>query len=710
MFKTALTLMQEQNAAAHVSTDSGLHLLSPHNQPGMVAPPQSQSQLSPNGAYGNTTSSTEASSSKVSGAEPPGFQVQLGINAFAGTLGDNGDVTDSNLSVGALPTIARTNTFQYEVPNFALRDDTFLEAFFLPEPDFNFPEFDTTLTQWAQTESWNDVGRHQRNLPLGSQPQDWRSIPSASSSTEKDTVTPREVSYALALQVTENDIDRFKSKMQAIDTFGILENFSFPRRARIVRSLTAYFEYFDPHTPFIHHATFSIGEAHPALVLAMLAIGSLHLFEHQCAHTAYEASCNLLHHYGKGVQYVTESESFEFWPIQATLLCIQFGSFGNDQILFQRSQAQFATVSVMLRAGLDVLDEKRLRYSQDPDWATWSFLETYSRLACWACSLCAIVLALDPHATFIFTHQVCELPMPQEEVFWRAGSAGEWDSLAGPASLENNTTALSQLSRSILQGEAINHKISSYGLLTLIGWILSYICNHERLSLGVFGKIEPSFVAKIERALTTWEGLFRAHPLANQVSYEQANCLLTDCLSLLSCAYYHLYLGDGLRLLKSLATEETPRDWEENATSCLNFAAQPNGLKAVRYAAQSWLIRAKMGLAQLHLTAGLTFGGQYFVTAYEGGHSHPVLLASVKPRESRQPDGYDPRIRHTLRRHFPELEEQGMECQDPKSRALAPLIFHCQLMHPKIFMHYELLERRLNRFSAKVAVLWPTTS
>lgn len=35
---------------------------------------------------------------------------------------------------------------------------------------------------------------------------------------------------------------------------------------------------------------------------------------------------------------------------------------------------------------------------------------------------------------------------------------------------------------------------------------------------------------------------------------------------------------------------------------------------------------------------------------------------------------------------FAELEEQDISCKDRDSRALAPLVFHRRLMHPRIFM------------------------
>lgn len=492
----------------------------------------------------------------------------------------------------------------------------FMEEFLLPESNFNNLDSDlVTLRKTNEERSNTSIGWQDTASDLL---QNRGTRYSNHSSSEKHPTPVPEVSYARALHISAEDLNVFSAKVRAIDAFGTITSFPIPRRPRIVRALTAYFEYFDPHAPFVQHATFNLRETHPALILAMIAIGSLHLFERDFSHSAYEAACKLLQHYNDVGERALEVTKFEFWPIQATLLCVQFGAFSSNEALLYRSQAQFSSVLAMLRGGLDVVDEKRQVHNQD--WETWSFLETFTRLACWTGTLSAIILALDPNSTFICPHQICDLPMPREELYWRAGSEAAWLSQGGNL-IRHNTPGLARLAKAVLRGESITDRLSSYGLLCLIGWILGFICNHERLSMGVFASFDPNFTLKMEKALATWEGLFRAHPHANQVSYKQADPLLADCFSLLGSAYYHLFLGRDLQILKILASEDNPRDDELCSLPSGNLRSRPNAQKAVRYAANSWLVRAKMGIAQLHRTAGLTFGGQYFVTAYESGKS-----------------------------------------------------------------------------------------
>ncbi|KAH7303793.1 hypothetical protein B0I35DRAFT_155359 [Stachybotrys elegans] len=583
-------------------------------------------------------------------------------------------------------------------------DLTFLEDWLLPESRLNVMEPDIALLHPHLNKNGITTPFISDMQPRLGQSQTYGMRLHSTASVEEDTRSIAEISYAHALQITNDDTAVLSERIHALDTFGIVKGFAFPGRARIVRCLTAYFEYFDSHVPFVQHATFSIRHTHPILVLAILAVGSQYVFEHQFSRAAYEACWKLLHHYGHAPDNRGESPSSYFWPIQASFLCVQLGAFSNNDDWFQRSQAQFSSIAVMLRRGLDLLEQKRQAYLVDLDWETWSFVETYTRLACWTCNLSAIILAYDPHSTFVFPHQLCEIPVPAEEPFWKARSAADW-ALLGGRSLHMTTPSLMVLAKSLIRGEPIAEKISSYGLLSLLGWLYGYICNHERLTLGMFSGFDSEFTARMEKALATWEDLFRSHPHANQVSYKQADSLLGDCFSLLGSAYYHLYLGKDLRVLKHLAARGSLRPWDESSSFQFDFTAQPNGPKAVRYAANSWLVRAKMGVAQLHRTAGLTFGCQYFVTAYEAALILSSWISSRTESDTHTSDPTGP----ILEEIYAELEEQGINCGDQASRALAPLTFHGQLMHPRIFMFTEALEARMDCFANQLFTPRPTS-
>lgn len=156
-------------------------------------------------------------------------------------------------------------------------------------------------------------------------------------------------------------------------------------------------------------------------------------------------------------------------------------------------------------------------------------------------------------------------------------------------------------------------RISAFTLLAIIGGFLTNITTRQRLHLDWHESSQPEYVSDIEKGLATWEGLWRRHPRAERSSQRLDHPLLNDCLSLLGSAYYHLYLGDELYALKKIA--EDPY----SSLSIPQCSDRGRAHKVIRYAANSWLVRAKLGITYLTKTGGVQLGSQALITAYETG-------------------------------------------------------------------------------------------
>jgi hypothetical protein len=163
-------------------------------------------------------------------------------------------------------------------------------------------------------------------------------------------------------------------------------------------------------------------------------------------------------------------------------------------------------------------------------------------------------------------------------------------------------------------------QISPFGLLSMISMILIHICNRERISIGVFEDYDQTFTEKMEKSLSSWEKLWQLHPGAEQVPTKRGDPLLADCFALLGSTCYHLYLGPELQALKDIAKDPYCR---QPLPPCRPTASV---LKAINYAANSWLVRSKLGVLHLKRTAALEFGSHTVVTAYEGGKFMRTLL------------------------------------------------------------------------------------
>ena len=509
-----------------------------------------------------------------------------------------------------------------EMPPSGLDDDfMFLEDFLLPTVSNIIPNYFAPLSLDGPqpTASCQSKSTFLNTLSGPSRP---GSLPVKADSQGR--AGPDDASSEHVFYTSDNDVEGFKRRFYEL--FESNKEFKFPRRSRIVRCVTAYFDHFDPHVPIVQHASFGISRAHPGLVSMILALGALQLGEKVFATSAYEIGCVLLEDHLSAQQNQHTSNAFESWPIQALLLGVQYGGLGDEGPFQQRAQAHFAMASDLLKNGQRHMEAQWA--ISEPSWERWSHIETFSRLSLWACTLSAIFLATDPTANYMPHYQLREVPIPLHEDLWRARSAQEWTSIASRTGLYSGPS-LGALTRALSAGETIPSSISAFGLLALVGWATSLICMQERvaMSMGPSGALQGDFSRQMERVLNGWEDFAYRRLKLDRAIYRNREALFTDCFPLLGSAYFHLYVGDELRTLKENNTRAA--DYLAAMKPALpNFALTESSLKAVRYAAHSWLVRVKLGIGNWRITNVVGYGVQYLTTAYESGKVRSFLLSS----------------------------------------------------------------------------------
>ncbi|EXJ76405.1 uncharacterized protein A1O5_00913 [Cladophialophora psammophila CBS 110553] len=573
-------------------------------------------------------------------------------------------------------------------PDVSMTDFMFLEDTLLP--DFNYLPVEVSPPQFLEEAPSESSQMASSSVIL---------------STKSRHMTPSPVAVDIiqeagnsqdghrGIRITQEDVDSFHQAVKKSDQFKLLTDFQLPSRSRISRFLNAYFEYFDPHAPIVHHPTFRIHSSPPALTLAMIAIGGIHLSEHKVAKDAHKAACDLIAQFE--IVHLRElSDDLNLWAIQATLLCIQFGAFTHESSHHSRSQRQFSLVMALLRNGLHCCE--KYRATADTNWANWIVLETFSRLASWMCILNGVILAFDPYAICVPTHQECDLPLPCYDKIWRAKSSSEWSHQR--ALYPSSQIGLWTAARTLFTSQALPTSVGSFALLALIGSTFAYICSNERLSLGI-KEPDLNFIARMEKSLSIWEALWRQHPHAEHVPTKRGDSLMVDCLAFLGSSYYHLYVGKELLALKMMATHS-----EAKATVLPTVLHLELASKAVRYAASSLLVRAKLGIAHLRRTAALEYGGHALVTAYEGALILSWWLA-ITSQPAQQVHGLTIRqesnhlLKDLLKEVFGEVEDQGIPCRSEGSeRAVMPISFYSMLMQPWVWTYSSILDQRLRSF------------
>ncbi|PNS15931.1 hypothetical protein CAC42_4332 [Sphaceloma murrayae] len=421
---------------------------------------------------------------------------------------------------------------------------------------------------------------------------------------------PGELALRSGLVITEEEVDAFTRQLRQVDTYGRLRDFVPPSKARLSRCLSAYFDYFDPHAPIIHRPTFNLRNSHPFLVLAVAAIGAMYTREQTFAFSAYEITYQLLLDF-EGSQAPRAER--DLWPAQTTILCIHMGALSDSKVYLQQAERQLSLVAILLRDSVE--DVSDLHDQRGRDWAVWIFLETYFRLAAWKMVLNAVILSVDPEAISITAQQESKLSFPCHDSVWSASDEAEWHRqfLAHGGTFEADVSAVSQ---ALMSGSEVYANINAFGLLAVVGALLAHICCQERLQVGISEGLELATITRLEQTLRIWETTWKRHPEARRQRRHRQNPLLADSLGLLASCYYHLYVGSELRQLKKLSRMHDARVL--SGSTPLPVVRQPSlAFKAIRYAAHSWSVRLKLGIAHLSTAAPLEHGSQILVTAYE---------------------------------------------------------------------------------------------
>jgi hypothetical protein len=487
-----------------------------------------------------------------------------------------------------------------EISDFTFDDDIFLEDPLLFQFNYNHSGLTIPPTP-TQAAASGPAEQHISQLQLAT--------PDSCADTRASS------SVLNALQITQDELQDFHDNIYEADGGHDLQDFRPPSLSRTLRCIIAYFEHFDPHTPIVHFASLNISKSHPALILIMLAIGAVHLSETQFADDAYEASCVLLTQHDKH-RIQSDEEDFPLWHAQASVLCAQYGACTGSRNLFHRAQQHLFSVQTLIYRCLPEIQERRKASSIS--WSTWIYAETCSRVISWMFVMSSVCLTLDPVATTILPPMPCRMPPPGDESAWHALSEAEWRLACQVYPPPSDNIDLWTIAKSVMVGEApeVYTQISAFALLSLIGAILATICTKHRLSADIYDPFNGER-ARMERAISVWEDLWRRHPRAERSMTRLDHPLLNSCLSLLGSSYYHLYLGEELRVLKQIAEDPT---CGLSLPACIN---KTRAYKVIRFAANSWLVRAKLGVAYLQKRGGLELGSQALITAYESGKSRP---------------------------------------------------------------------------------------
>ncbi|KAL7620384.1 hypothetical protein AAE478_009379 [Parahypoxylon ruwenzoriense] len=389
--------------------------------------------------------------------------------------------------------------------------------------------------------------------------------------------------------VTELDYERLCLEVQSYS--GILPTGCVMlSKHTLTRHLEVYLRCVQSFLPFIHVATFQVGQKDIELLLAMAALGSLYRYESAKPYELYFMAKAIL----------MEKIRQESLQLTSDLLSRQTRSNPNQRNSLEKAQTLILLISFASWAGKDVLPDALSMGSQlamlvrenqisasdemphDIDWLTWVAIEGKRRTLLSACvlfNLHSIAFDIPP---LILNHEV-GLFLPGCSGQWESKDAAEW--LRAPRQVEHR---FQEGLNSLFSGTGIpkDASVSSFSNYLLIHGLLQqiYIDRHST------GSLQPETVESFETALRAWQASWELTGESTLDPSSPKGPFGLSAIALLRLAY--IRLNSDLRPCPWLLTNDIRCVTGEH--SCVDRSTQLD--KAVLHAAHALSIPVRLGI------------------------------------------------------------------------------------------------------------------
>lgn len=244
----------------------------------------------------------------------------------------------------------------------------------------------------------------------------------------------------------------------------------------------SYWYHFHDQLPILHQPTFSADDAHPCLLLAMMAIGASYLHKAHGRRTinnaAKFAAFVAWHLRWQVFRDADARPPAKLWVFQTLILLGIYERMNSSRALHERAHIHSATSILLMRRGTALIDDdpsQRETSSQATSpsqwWSRWVQAEATRRAAFAAFYLDALAATVFGHAAMMVVHEV-RLPLPCDDALWSATSAEEVGRVE--ASLHANgvqPTTFTEALRKILTGRKV--RTNPFGRTILMAGLLS---------------------------------------------------------------------------------------------------------------------------------------------------------------------------------------------------------------------------------------------
>ncbi|KAK6508259.1 hypothetical protein TWF506_010356 [Arthrobotrys conoides] len=327
--------------------------------------------------------------------------------------------------------------------------------------------------------------------PTGPYPE---SVQSSASASACSPLAPPQVS-------SDEERTQILANVREIDIEGTVSNsFKLPSKSALNRYLSAYFNLFHHHFPFLHPATFRPSRVSSPLLLAVLSIGALYTFEREQGCMLHVASKILATNCLSRDQRFS-SRNCPLWNTQTTLLNMIFASWSGDASGLEWACSVKGLLVNMVAGGRYELQLKRdQRGSEIPSVEDWIEEEGAKRTFFSVYNFFGLLTMTFNHTPVICNNELESLSLPCSESLWNLDYTDEhaWREQYATSP----TPSFKDAHNCLFKGEIPRY--SAFGARIMINALFLEVWQVKRTPEGL-SNLVAEYKDKLHSALETWQ-------------------------------------------------------------------------------------------------------------------------------------------------------------------------------------------------------------
>ncbi|KAA8892645.1 fungal-specific transcription factor domain-containing protein [Sphaerosporella brunnea] len=414
--------------------------------------------------------------------------------------------------------------------------------------------------------------------------------------------------------VDDNDRNEVLENIRKIDVErAVMDRFRLPSKSGLNRYLSAYFNLFHHHLPFLHMSSFKPGTIAPPLLLAVLSIGALYTFEKEQAYTLHLSSKVLVNNFLHRNDF--SSLNCPLWTTQTLLLNMVFASWSGDAKGLEWAYSIRALLANMVAGGRYELQQRlEKRGGKLPTRDEWISDEGCRRTYFAVYIFFGLLTLTFNHTPAISYNEFDAIALPCSETLWNTEAD---EQLWREAYINEPTPTFAEAHNRLLKGDTPLY--SAFAARVMINALFLEVWSLKR-SPDIVDAVVSEYRGKLSAALDTWHKALDSCTTESMIvpltAPQKGHPLLFNAMAMYRCTAARLEV-DFMSIQEALQ-DHSPEEVASGMTAAADtFTRSESMTKVIQLCFECFQIPALMGIRWVARTSAVNWSVEHPLCGFD---------------------------------------------------------------------------------------------